>query len=83
MESRNAYAALGPEMTEPGVGVGTAERCHGTDQGKGIPCSVEEIPCSLRKNSLLIQEQGICLQHIEITKQFLALADNREFATTH
>jgi hypothetical protein len=46
MESRNAFAALGPEMTEPNVGAGTAERCDGTDQGKGIPCSGQKIPCS-------------------------------------
>ena len=46
---RAAFAALGPKMTEPGVGVGTVERFRGNDQGKGIPCSVERIPCSRGK----------------------------------
>src|ERR1700730_9625118 len=75
MKSRNAFAALGPEMTEPNVGVGTAERCHGTDQGKGIPCSVEEIPCSGQKNSLFFRPQGIRIQHIEVTNKFLVFAN--------
>jgi hypothetical protein len=36
-------------MTEPGVRVGTVERFHGIDQGKGIPCSDKKIPCSRGK----------------------------------
>jgi hypothetical protein len=31
-----------------------------------IPCSVEKIPCSPRKNSLFRKEQGIHLQRTEI-----------------
>src|ERR1700720_4085935 len=44
-----------------------ADRFDQSDQGNGIPCSVEKIPCSGRKNSLFLGPQGIGLQAFDLS----------------